>query len=378
MAPQYNAFQGSKVRLTAPCPEDRMQIAHFTEKYEYLRNLDTDIAVPQTSDETGASSVRNGLDFEFSLRTLEDNRFLGFVAIYRLEWNNRSAQLAIGIGEERNRGKGYGSDALALILRYAFHELNLNRIALDVIEYNEAARKAYLKAGFREEGRHRAAVMRDGTQYDLISMSILAAEWSAQTGYPVSFLPSGASSTETKPHQDAHCCTDHSSSSDTASACLVSSTGSDSGTRNVEVFPRIGVGAVILNERNEVLLTWRNRAPEQHTWSIPGGKVDAYETLESAVIREIKEEVDLDIAIDCLLCTAETIHPEQQEHWISMLYSTNVISGVARNLEEGGAIGEIGWFPLDDLPAPLASFAIPALEAAKRRYVQEYHGNESQ
>ncbi|KAA8783539.1 NUDIX domain-containing protein [Paenibacillus amylolyticus] len=139
----------------------------------------------------------------------------------------------------------------------------------------------------------------------------------------------------------------------------------------VEVTPRIGVGAVILNERNEVLLVWRNRAPEQHTWSIPGGKVDVYETLETAVIREVKEEVNLGIVIDGLLCTAETIRPESQEHWISVLYSTKVVSGVARNLEEGGAIGEIGWFPLHSLPSPLASFAIPALEAAKRQYTEK-------
>ncbi|WP_337034085.1 NUDIX domain-containing protein [Paenibacillus illinoisensis] len=133
--------------------------------------------------------------------------------------------------------------------------------------------------------------------------------------------------------------------------------------------PRIGVGAVILNERNEVLLVWRNRQPEQYTWSIPGGKVDPYESLETAVIREIKEEVDLDITIDQLLCTAETIRPEREEHWISVLYSARNIRGIARNLEEGGAIGEIGWFPLHDLPSPLACFAVPALEAAKRHYM---------
>ncbi|MCM3131192.1 NUDIX domain-containing protein [Paenibacillus polysaccharolyticus] len=143
----------------------------------------------------------------------------------------------------------------------------------------------------------------------------------------------------------------------------------------VEATPRIGVGAVILNERDEVLLVWRNRAPEQHTWSIPGGKVDVYETLETAVIREVKEEVNLDIVINSLLCTAETIRPERQEHWISVLYSTKVVSGEARNLEEGGAIGEIGWFPLHELPSPLASFAVPALEAAKQQYTQK-HGTD--
>ncbi|WP_373419821.1 GNAT family N-acetyltransferase [Paenibacillus amylolyticus] len=342
MAPRHlNAFQGSKVRLAAPCPEDCMRLSRFTDDYEYLRNMDTDIAVPLTPDETGSSSVRRDNGFEFALRTLEGNRFIGFTALYRIEWNNRSARLAIGIGEENDRGKGYGSDALALILRYGFHELNLNRIALEVIEYNEAARRAYLKAGFREEGRQRSAVLRDGMHYDLISMSILAEEWSAQSGLPLSF-------------QSTH----------TPQSGEMDSKGES------ETSPRIGVGAVILNERGEVLLAWRNRQPEQHTWSIPGGKVDPYETLETAVIREIKEEVDLDIAIDSLLCTVETIQPEQKEHWISVLYSTKVIGGHARNLEEGGAIGEIGWFPLNDLPSPLACFAVPGLEAVKKLYNQ--------
>ncbi len=347
MAPRnLNAFHGSKVRLAAPCPEDCMRLARYTDNYEYLRNLDTDIAVPLTPDETGSSAVRRDNGFEFALRTLEDNRFIGFTALYRIEWNNRSARLAIGIGEDKDRGQGYGSDALALIIRYGFHELNLNRIALEVIEYNEAARRAYLKAGFREEGRQRSAVLRDGTHYDLISMSILAEEWAAQTGLPLSFQ-----STSTSAKQK----------SEIAASMLPAAAASDQ--------PRIGVGAVILNERNEVLLVWRNRQPEQYTWSIPGGKVDPYESLETAVVREIKEEVDLDITIDQLLCTAETIRPEREEHWISVLYSARNIRGIAQNLEEGGAIGEIGWFPLHDLPSPLACFAVPGLEAAKRIYM---------
>ncbi|QOS82610.1 NUDIX domain-containing protein [Paenibacillus sp. JNUCC31] len=142
-------------------------------------------------------------------------------------------------------------------------------------------------------------------------------------------------------------------------------------TADILLQPRIGVGAVILNERNEVLLVWRNRQPEQYTWSIPGGKVDPYESLETAVIREIKEEVDLEIAIEGLLCTAETIRPEQEEHWISVLYFARVIHGIARNLEEGGAIGEIGWFPLNELPSPLASFTVPGLKAVMQLYSKD-------
>ncbi|HZG83069.1 MAG TPA: NUDIX domain-containing protein, partial [Brevibacillus sp.] len=61
------------------------------------------------------------------------------------------------------------------------------------------------------------------------------------------------------------------------------------------VLPRLGVGAVIKNDQNEILLVLRNRNPEKGTWSIPGGKVDPYENLEDCVIREIKEEVNLEV-----------------------------------------------------------------------------------
>ncbi|MGG1664254.1 NUDIX domain-containing protein [Brevibacillus sp. NRS-1366] len=131
--------------------------------------------------------------------------------------------------------------------------------------------------------------------------------------------------------------------------------------------PRLGVGAVILNEQNEILLVLRNRNPEKGTWSIPGGKVDPYEKLEDCVIREIKEEVDLEVEVKGLLCTAETIRPENTEHWVSAIYEVGIKSGEARNMEPGGAIGDLKWFALDHLPANLACFTLPAMESLQKR-----------
>lgn len=76
----------------------------------------------------------------------------------------------------------------------------------------------------------------------------------------------------------------------------------------------IGVRAVVLNDKNEILLALRWKDPEANKWSIPGGKVELFETLEAATIREVKEEVNLDIEIDKLLCTAETIEKSTCEH----------------------------------------------------------------
>jgi RimJ/RimL family protein N-acetyltransferase len=73
--------------------------------------------------------------------------------------------------------KGFGTEAMKLILRYAFDLLNLNRISLTVFEYNARAILSYEKAGFRVEGQHRKWVNRDGKRWDLISMGILQSEW---------------------------------------------------------------------------------------------------------------------------------------------------------------------------------------------------------
>lgn len=130
-----------------------------------------------------------------------------------------------------------------------------------------------------------------------------------------------------------------------------------------QLYPRIGVGAVILNDQDEILLVWRNRNPEKDTWSIPGGKVDLYEPLEETVVREIKEEVNLDVQVKRLLCMAETIDTVNEAHWVSSIYLVQIAGGEARNMEEGGAIGDLRWFALDQLPANLASFTVPAIRA---------------
>ncbi|UHA75889.1 NUDIX domain-containing protein [Paenibacillus sp. 481] len=124
----------------------------------------------------------------------------------------------------------------------------------------------------------------------------------------------------------------------------------------------MGVGAVILNEHSEILLLLRNRNPEKGMWSIPGGKLDPYEHLEQCVIREVKEEVNLEVEIKGLLCMAETIRPESAEHWVSAIYEVNVKGGEARNMESGGAIADMRWFGLDQLPANLACFTVPAID----------------
>ncbi|WP_025025916.1 GNAT family N-acetyltransferase [Caldalkalibacillus mannanilyticus] len=173
-------FHGKYVRLAPFYPNDTVIIAKWHEDAEYLRMVDTDIAVLKSIEsfnDFSRSQEGSNTNICFGLRSLTDDKLIGFVALLGIEWNNRACILAIGIGDRNNQNKGYGSDALQLILKYAFHELNLFRVGLDVTEYNKQAMRAYEKVGFKVEGSMRAAVLRDGNKYDRIIMGILYDEW---------------------------------------------------------------------------------------------------------------------------------------------------------------------------------------------------------
>ena len=177
-----NLFYGNSVKLSIPREEDVEIMLKWEEDSEYLRNVDTEIALPKTKEQLGAERKADLNEVYFRLRTIDKDHLIGFVAIHSIEWNNRAGILSIGIGESSNRNKGYGSDALKLILRYAFHELNLDRVGLEVIEYNKGGIRAYEKVGFQQEGRKRSVVYRDGKRYDVIVMGVLHNEWKAIQG----------------------------------------------------------------------------------------------------------------------------------------------------------------------------------------------------
>jgi RimJ/RimL family protein N-acetyltransferase len=90
---------------------------------------------------------------------------------------NASAELSIIVGHPEDRHHGYGVEAIATLLDYAFGERGLNRVGLSVFEFNEDAISAYAKLGFREEGRLRRALRRDDAFHDAILMSVLKDEW---------------------------------------------------------------------------------------------------------------------------------------------------------------------------------------------------------
>lgn len=106
----------------------------------------------------------------FTIFRLPDYAQIGFAGLREINYEARSAEYAITIGEVEARGQGFGTEVTRLMVRYAFDDLGLESVGLDTVEYNAGARRAYEKAGFREIGRRSRAEAMGGQLWDAVLM----------------------------------------------------------------------------------------------------------------------------------------------------------------------------------------------------------------
>jgi len=174
-------FKGKLVHLTVEEPESLSPlVSKWSADSEYSRLLDWDPARRfsiKNSQKWIEKHYENEANYAFSIRTLADDRIIGEIGLDGIRWTHRDCFVGIGLGEREFWGKGYGTDAMRVILRYAFTELNLQRVTLDVFEYNQRGVRSYEKAGFVVEGRARGLILREGRRWDVIFMGILRDEW---------------------------------------------------------------------------------------------------------------------------------------------------------------------------------------------------------
>jgi RimJ/RimL family protein N-acetyltransferase len=176
-------FKGELVRLTSEDPQVLAEaFARWNQNTEYFRLLDSDPArlwsakkIKEWKEKEIDAPIPNIL--EFGIRTLTDGKLIGFIGFDGMNWTDRDTFVAIGIGEPDFWSKGYGTDAMRIMLRYGFTELNLHRISLTVFEVNPRGIRSYEKCGFKHEGRIREFLLRDGKRSDMLFMGILRSEW---------------------------------------------------------------------------------------------------------------------------------------------------------------------------------------------------------
>ena len=181
----FQFFEGERIQLTAPDADRDAEIeSKWTHDPDYLRLLSADPARPLSPaqvkkhyEEAEKEAEKSHDTFNFAIRLRDGDRLIGFIRMSDIHWTHGSGRLQLGIGDPHDRHHGYGSEALKLILRYAFDELNLHRLTAMTFEYNTAALGFLQHAGFQIEVRRRQAINRDGRRWDAIGLGLLRDEW---------------------------------------------------------------------------------------------------------------------------------------------------------------------------------------------------------
>jgi RimJ/RimL family protein N-acetyltransferase len=178
-------FEGKLIHL-APIDHDKdAEIeARWSKDLTLMRALSRQVAMPQSVAQMKKKyeAIEKEVEeskklFYFTIRGKDDSRLLGFVRLEWIEWTHGTGNLRLAIGDPAERNKGYGTDAMALIMNIAFNELNLYRLSAILGEDNPDALRFFQRHGFIEEVRRLKAILRDGKTWDLIHLGILRDEW---------------------------------------------------------------------------------------------------------------------------------------------------------------------------------------------------------
>lgn len=130
----------------------------------------SDLWFNEIQDCQGNTHIRLGI-------FLNDGTVIGDIALQNIEWQNRCCSVGITIAKLENRSKGYGGEALKLLLEYGFNNIGLERISATTLEQNILSQKLLKKSGFTLEGTERKAVYFAGRRWDRLNYAMLREEY---------------------------------------------------------------------------------------------------------------------------------------------------------------------------------------------------------
>ena len=173
----YKRIEGDRIYLSPRNAEDYEIFAEWLNDPQVADYIGRSGKIMTNQGEKEFLEQNNNPEATFSIIDINNDRIVGSVGIESIDHLNRCGTLGIFIGDKDYRDKGYGTEAIRLILEYGFKYLNLKNINLDLVSANARAYKCYQKCGFKEYGRRRGCHFINGKYYDKISMDILDEEF---------------------------------------------------------------------------------------------------------------------------------------------------------------------------------------------------------
>lgn len=175
-------FENELIRLRKLSPADHEIYHAWRNDLEVMVSTSPslDVYMPEETEQFIAMIASQSDAKGYIIERKMDNKPVGIVSLIHIDYKNRAAECVIDIGAKDVWGQGFGTAALTLVMRYAFDELNLYRLYLQVFAFNSKAIGLYEKLGFTQEGKLRHALYRGGAWHDVVLMSILEPEYRKQ------------------------------------------------------------------------------------------------------------------------------------------------------------------------------------------------------
>lgn len=177
-------LRGERVTLRPRQRDDLERVFQFTNDPEFKRLIGDWPFEPQSLERLTArfdaglaEGERDGPRFAIEA----DGQYIGHAFLYDLEAAIGVCWVSIGVGDTAYQGRGYGREALTLLLDYAYRILTMRRVCLSVAAFNERALRTYRALGFVEEGRLRQHVWIGDRYDDLVNMGLMRDEWQARS-----------------------------------------------------------------------------------------------------------------------------------------------------------------------------------------------------
>jgi RimJ/RimL family protein N-acetyltransferase len=176
-------FRGQRVRFTALDPDsDAETLAQWSHDPDYLRRMNDELrpitpGMARKRIDDWVSDMNKQSAIHLAVRLHDEARLIGAVAIEDIAWPHANAGLKIGFGAAADRNQGLGSDAMRLLLAYAFNELSLHRLHATLGAHNVEAVRFLKRFGFIEEARLRSAVLWNNARWPLLKFGLLRPEW---------------------------------------------------------------------------------------------------------------------------------------------------------------------------------------------------------
>ena len=137
----------------------------------------TEMAEEKFIEELGTTRAKSDALFVIEVIEGASTKPIGNCGLHGINSKDNHATFGIVIGEKDYWSKSYGTEAARLLINYGFQQLNLHRISSTAVAFNERSIRFHKKVGFREEGRVRETIFKNGQYHDLVQFGILREEW---------------------------------------------------------------------------------------------------------------------------------------------------------------------------------------------------------